>query len=70
VSDEDIEYFLTALENVIAEYYTGTGPAVRLGRQVVNASLSGATGIIPASLVPPALARGLGTAASPTDENK
>lgn len=60
---DDVDYFLAALDDTLARYYTEAGPAVNLGRTAVKATLESATAMIPEDMVPPFLKRALDKAA-------
>lgn len=54
VTDEDIEYFLAAFEDTLANYYDPKGSPIRsLSRGVVNQAVKSASKLIPSSLIPP-----------------
>lgn len=56
VTDEDIEYFLAAFEDTLANYYDAKGSPIRsLSRGVVNQVAKSASKIIPSALIPPFL---------------
>lgn len=57
---EDVDFFLSALDDVLAGYYAQAGPAVNLGRTALKATLDQATGRIPDEYMPPFLRKALG----------
>ncbi|NOY28451.1 MAG: aspartate aminotransferase family protein [Oligoflexia bacterium] len=59
-SVEDVDFFLSALDDVLARYYSEAGPAVNLGRTALKATLGQAAEMIPDQYVPPFLKKALG----------
>lgn len=54
VTDEDIEYFLAAFEDTLANYYEAKGSPIRsLSRGVVNQAAKSVGKLIPQNLLPP-----------------
>ncbi len=60
---EDVDYFLAALDDVLARYYAEAGPAVNLGKTALRATLEQATELVPEEFVPPFLRKALSKAA-------
>jgi len=61
-TEDDVDFFLAALDDVLARYYTEAGPAVNLGRTALKATVEQAAGMIPDDYMPPFLRKALGKA--------
>lgn len=59
---EDVDYFIAALDDVLARYYAEAGPAVNLGMTALKATLEQASELIPDEYVPPFLRKALAKA--------
>lgn len=56
---EDIDYFLSSLDDVLARYYAEAGPAINLGRTALMATMDQVADAIPEQYIPPFLRKAL-----------
>ena len=71
ISDEDVKYFLSALEDVLANFYERTsGPIVSISRGFVKSAAKQIRDKVPKGLLPAALAGSEETGEAPADTGK
>lgn len=69
-TDDDIDYFLAALEDTLAELYQGTNAVTTITRGFVNSTLKSVKAMVPDNLIPPILNSGADGGGASTDDGE